>query len=191
MGLRDQEHDVVFTEPIVEKKDCEVEIVDVGLSPWIAKAGEHVGKAFNACKLQLVITDKDIRTETEGAKARTVLDDVFNLEPYPYMKDGEPRWMTIGKVYELEAAFGFEPVYVDASGNKVPPHVSRTGKKYAPKVEGVKRKLNPAFVEAYFDESDSPKVMEWVGKKLRAHVAVRKSEQYGDKNVVKRYLPAE
>ena len=93
-------------------------------------------------------------------------------------------------------------MFVGAEGQPLEPHVTKTGRKVAPKVEGVKRRINPDFFDAYFKpfetEDDGvvvtkllPVVDNWVGKEILADIELEHDEQYGSKNVVKRFKKAE
>ena len=72
-------------------------------------------------------------------------------------------------------------------GNTVEPYVTRSGNKVAPKLEGVARILNPAFFGAYFHQDGTVNPTNWVDKDILVDVGVERSEQFGDKNTVKRY----
>ena len=194
-GWNEESDDVIVTEPIVAKKDCKLEIVAAETTEWKVKeaskggAPGYEGQAFQPMKLTLSITDEDIQTEHEGAKARLVIEHQFNLAKYPYLekKSGTVKWMGRQALYDLEEAFGFEPLFTDAQGQKVEPYLTRSGRKVAPKsVEGAKRKLNPEFIAAYFTAEMVPN-LEWAGKTVYADVDVERSEQFGDKNVIKRF----
>lgn len=193
MGLRDNRDKVEFKEVILDQKKVACEIVDAIPMDWTAKegTGEFAGKKYRAMKLQINITDPSIQTENSDARPKTLIDDVMNLERFPYVskEDGSVQWLRTGKLYQLEKAFGFDPCFEDADGNDLEPYVTRTGNKVAPKVDGVRQKLNPDFVQAYFNEDDSPKTLEWAGKKIRVDIGTRKSEQFGDKNTAKNYHP--
>ena len=61
---------------------------------------------------------------------------------------------------------------------------------FAPKIDGVKRKINPAFFNAYFASDGTPNMSNWDKKVIFADVDVEKSEQFGDKNTIYRYKKA-
>ena len=192
MPWNDQADDVSFPEPIAPKKDCQLEIGAAEGATWTVKeekCPEHAGEQFKALKLTLTITDKEIHTEHEGARPRLTIEHQFNIERYPYLdqKSGEVRWLGRANLYQLEEALGFDPVFVDANNESVEPFLTRNGNKIAPKgVDGVKRKLNAEFTTAYFDTEGNPN-LEWAGKTLHADIDIERSEQFGDRNVVKRY----
>jgi len=143
-------------------------------------------------KLTLQITDREIKTEHEGGRPKLTLEHQFNIVKYPFKdKDtGEVRWMGRTNLHQLEEALGFDPLFVSASGEQVEPYITRNGNKTAPRgVDGVARKLNPEFVSAYFDSDGHPS-LEWAGKIVYAHIGIRKDEQYGDKNIIKRFKKA-
>ena len=187
--FQDQEDDVIFNEPIQAKKDCKIKITFAELTEWKVKdtVTGYEGQQFPAMKLTIMVIDPDVHCEHPDARPR-VIEDQFNLEKYPYLdkKTAEVKWLGRQKVYDLEQALGFEPLFV-VNGERVEPYVTRNGNKVAPKTPGVKRKLNPEFASAYFDGNGIPKVDNWIDKELLADIEVEKSEQYGDKNVIKRY----
>lgn len=188
MGLRDEVRTPDVYEPILEKKDCKVRILGAETKPWKPKVGTGVEKETNAMKLQIEITDEDARCENADAKPSKRIDDYINLEKHPYVgKDGEVAYMGTSKVYQLEQALGFEPVFVDKSGKPVDAHITKTGKKVCP--EGASQKLNADFLEAYFDANDCPVFGAWEGKEIVAHVGMGKaSEEFSAKNEVKKYI---
>jgi hypothetical protein len=90
-------------------------------------------------------------------------------------------------LYELEAALGFDPVF-KVNGVTVEPFITKNGNKVAPKIDGVKRFVNPDFMDNYFDALGNPIMANWEGKVLYADIEVEKSLQFGDKNVIKRFV---
>ena len=190
-----QEQDAVEVfEPIVAKQDCKLEVVSAESVEWTVKATAdggapgYEGQTFGAMKLTLSITDPDIQTEHEGARPRLTLEHQMNLDRYPYLdkKSGAVKWLGRANLYELEEAFGFDPVFTNGDGQLIEPFLTRTGRKVAPKGEGIKRSLAPAFVAAYFTPEGSPN-LEWVGKQVWADVGLEKSEQFGDRNRIVRF----
>lgn len=194
MGWQDEGDDVQFSEPILAKKDCQVRIDAAEATEWkvkeTAKGGApgYEGQAFKALKLTCTITDASVQTEHEGGKPRLTLEHQFNIDRYPYLdkKTGTVKWLGRQALYDLEEAFGFDPIFTTADGQPVDPFITRTGRKVAPKVEGVKRHLNPDFLSAYFTPDGTPN-LEWAGKTVHADIDVERSEQFGDKNVIKRF----
>lgn len=194
MRWQDESDEVVLTECILAKKDCQVEIVAAEPTEWkvkeAAKGGApgHEGEAYKAMKLTLQITDQDIQTEHEGSRPRLTLEHQFNVEKYPYLdkKSGAVKWLGRQNLYDLEEAFGFDPLFTNGDGQPVDAYVTRTGRKVAPKGEGIHRKLNPAFVSAYFTAEGIPN-LEWAGKMVYADIGVEESEQYGNRNRINRF----
>ena len=194
MGWQEESDEVIVTEPIVAKKDCKMQIDAVEPTTWKVKetanggAPGYAGQEFKALKLTATITDENIQTEHEGARPRLTLEHQFNVDKYPYLdrKSGTVRFMGRQNLYDLEEAFGFEPLFTNGEGKPVEAYVTRTGRKVAPKGEGIKRKLNPDFLTAYFTIDGTPN-LEWAGKTVYADIDVERSEQYGDKNVIKRF----
>lgn len=187
---------IIFKEPILEQKDVKAKISFAEPAEWKPKDGvravdnnEEVKASYKACKLTVVLTDDTVRTEHADAVPKALIEDQFNVERYPYVnkKTGQLAWMNRGKLFNLEEAFGFDPCYVDKDGNEVEAYVTRTGNKTAPKVEGVARVLNPAFVSAYFHPDMTVNPDNWLGKDILIDVGVEKSEQFGDKNTITRY----
>lgn len=192
MGFRDDSDAVIITEPILPKKDVPVEILAAESASWTVKdtVPGFAGQQTKAVKLTVKLLDTDVQTEHDGARPRLVFDQTFNIEPHPYInKDGEIAKMGRSLLYSIEEAAGFDPVFVDAEGNEVAPYITRTGSKRAPKQEGVRQKLNPAFADAYFNEDGTP-TLNWAGLKLFADITVQKNEQYGDKNQISRFKKA-
>ena len=194
MSWQQEQDDVVVTEPIVAQRDVKLEIVSAERAEWTVKAaGEggapgHEGEAFKAMKLTLQITDPTVQTEHEGARPRLTLEHQMNLDRYPYLdkKSGGVRWLGRANLYELEEAFGFDPVFTNGEGQPVEPYITRNGRKMAPRGEGIKRSLNPAFTQAYFTPDGNPS-LEWSGRTVYADVAIEKDERYGDRNRIQRF----
>lgn len=188
MGIADETDDIQFREPVLPRKNVKLKVNFAEPMEWVAKeaAGEYCGKSYKAVKLQLIVDDPEARCENEDALPK-MIEDVFNVEKYPYgdKNTGELKWLGRSKLYQLESAFGFDPVFVDAEGNEMEPKVTRTGAKVAPK--GAKRKLNQDFVSAYFLPDGTVTPDNWIDKTVYADVDIERSEQYGDKNKVKRY----
>src|SRR3990167_3185043 len=141
----DDADEVVVREPILEKKDCQVRIDFVEPTIWTVKEEKtpgHGGEAYKAMKMTLTITDPNVQTEHEGARPRLVFEHQMNLDKYPYLskKTGDIAWLGRGQLHDLEEAFGFDPVFVDTTGQPVDAYLTRTGHKVAPKGEGIKRK---------------------------------------------------
>lgn len=194
MGWQDEQDEVIVVEPIVAKKDCQLEITSVEPATWTVKpvsaggAPGYEGQEFKTAKMTLTITDPNIQTEHENARPRLTIEHQFNLDRYPYLekKSGSVKWLGRANLYELEEAFGFDPIFTNGEGQPVEPYLTRTGRKLAPKGEGIKRHLNPAFVSAYFTADGNPN-LEWAGKTLFADIGIQTSDQYGDKNVIQRF----
>ena len=192
-----QERDEIqFREPILAQKDVKAKIAFAEPSEWkpkdaVKEAGD-VEDSYKACKLTVMLTDDSVRTEHSDALPRMNVDDQFNVQKYPYLdkKSGGISWMNRGKLFDLEKAFGFDPCFVDRSGNKVEAFITKTGNKVAPKVDGVARVLNPDFVGAYFHEDMTVNPTNWIDKVILVDVGVESSEQFGDKNVILRYKKA-
>lgn len=180
------EDDVQFSEPILAQKGVKVELRTAEKTVWKNKVD---GNPYDALKLTVLITDDSVRTEHADAKPKLVIDHQFNIVAYPYMdkKTGTIKKLGRANLYQLETAFGFEPVFT-VDGKQVEPYVTKTGNKVAPKTDGVKRVLNPDFYDAYFNADNSPKIENWIGKKLTADIEVEVNEQFGNKNTVARYL---
>src|SRR3990167_629498 len=130
---------VVFKEPILKQDNVRLVVGFAEKVQWKSKAD---GNMYDGCKLTLTIADDSVKVESAEAMMKTTIEDQFNIEPFPYLdkKTGETKTLGRGKLYDLEGALGFEPVFVDASGNEVEARVTRTGNKVAPKIDGVKRK---------------------------------------------------
>lgn len=204
-NILQEKDDVQFSEPIQAQKGVRMGIAFVEKSEWEVKEKSkwtseglqsmqpHVGKKFPAVKVTLQISDDSVATEHEGATPRMTVEDQFNIVrfPYPDKNTGELKWLGRQKLYQLEEAFGFDPVY-EVGGRQVEPFITRTGRKAPPKIDGVQRTLNPDFFNAYFEEDGTPKVDNWIGKTVFADIGLVKSEQFGDKNEIQRYVkPAE
>lgn len=190
-GWADEQDEVQFSEPVMAKKDCKVRIDFAEGVVWTVKAHVpgHEGEAYKALKLAITITDEQVQTEHTDAKPRLTLEHQFNIERYPYLdkKTGAVKWLGRDALYQLEEAFGFEPIFVDAAGNSVEPYIAKTGRKLAPKIEGVKRKLNPDFAAAYFTSEGEVRTDSWIDKEVYADIEIEQSEKFGDKNVIKRF----
>lgn len=190
-SFSEQTDDVQFSEPILAKKDCKIKINFVEPAEWTVKEAVpgHAGEKYKALKVQVQIIDEDISTEHADAQPKRVFDDQFNIEKYPYLdkKTNTVRWLGRQKLYQLEAALGFDPVFVDSEGNQVEPHITKNGNKVAPKISGVKQKANPDFVQAYFDAEGLPIVDNWIDKEITADIELQRSEQYGNRNGISRY----
>src|SRR3990167_599306 len=150
MGIADTTDPIIFSEPILAKKDCKVMIVAAVGSEWTVKEGVPglAGQKTKTVKLTLQITDPNVQTEHEGARPRLTFEQAFNVESHPYwdQKEGEVRKMHRGVLFSLEEALGFEPLFVTTTGQPVDPYITRNGNKVAPKIEGVQRKPNPEFI---------------------------------------------
>ena len=192
-GWQQDQDEVVVTEPIVAKQDCRLEIVSAESAEWTVKehVPEYAGQTFKAMKLTLQITDPNVQTEHEGARPRLTLEHQMNLDRYPYLekKSGWVKWLGRTNLYELEEAFGFDPVFTNGNGEPVEPFITRTGRKVAPKGEGMKRSLNPAFTQAYFTTEGSPN-LEWAGKSVWADIIVQEDERFGARNRIQRFKRA-
>jgi len=184
----EEQDDVQFSEPILAQKGVRLGIQFAEKTVWKNK---HDGQEYDACKLTTIISDDSVKTEHADAKPKMTIEDQFNIVQYPYLdkKSGEMKKLGKTKLYQLEAAFGFDPVF-QVNGKQVEPFVTRNGNKVAPKLEGVKRVLNPDFFDAYFNQDGTPKVDNWVGKTVYADIEVETSEQFGSKNVIARYVKA-
>jgi len=159
MSWQQESDEVVSFGPILPKKGVKLEIVSAESAAWTVKsedkggASGHEGEAYPAMKLTLTITDTNIQTEGEHIKPRTTLEYQTNLARYPYADKKNPgavQWMGRTGLYGLETSLGFDPLYINASGQPVEPFIAKDGRKLAPKGEGIKRQLNPAFMSAFF-----------------------------------------
>jgi hypothetical protein len=199
----EEQEEITFSEPIIAQKAVRCGITFVEKATWevkpkenwtaeqLATMQEFLGKKYDACKLTITISDDTVRTEHEGAKPKLTIEDQFNIEQYPFpdKKTGALKKMGKQKLYELEQAFGFDPIFM-LGNEKVEPHVTKSGAKVAPKIEGVKRVINPDFFNAYFTADGDPVIDNWVGKTIYADIETEKSAQFGDKNVIARYVKA-
>lgn len=204
----EEQDDVSFSEPILAQKQVKCRIDFASKEQWEVKPKKDwsqdaqmlmaklIGTKFDACKLTLTIIDESVKTEHEGAKAKLTIEDQFNIEGYPYFdkKSGQVKKLGRQKLYQLEEALGFDPVF-EVDGEVVEPFITKSGRKVAPKAKGadgqpkeVKRRLNSDFFSAYFDEDGQPIVDNWVDKVIYVDMGVEQSEQYGNKNVVDRYV---
>lgn len=184
----DEQDDVPFSEPILAQKGVKCVIDFAEKTAWKNKVD---GQEYDAVKLVIKIDDDTVRTEHADAKPKLVLEDQFNMVQYPYIdkKTGETKKLGKTKLYQLQSAFGFDPVF-KVGGEVVEPFTTRNGNKVAPKVEGVKQVLNPDFFAAYFDAEGNPNLNNIVGKTIYANIGVETSEQYGSKNVIESYVKA-
>lgn len=188
----DESEDIVFYEPIIAQKGVKMKIQFAESTTWEAKtAGVKNGNKYEAIKLTLLIDDKSVKTESETSKPRLTIEDQFNIVNFPYedKQTGEKKTLGRAKLYQLEEAFGFEPVFKVGS-EVVEPHITKSGKKVAPKLEGVKRVVNPDFFYAYFSTAGDPIVDSWVDKTIYADIKLERSEQFGDRNAIDRYVKA-
>ncbi len=205
----DEQEEIQFSEPILAQKGVRCGITHAEKGEWEVKEkkvwtpeqsetmASLIGNTYDCLKLKLSISDDTIKTASENAKPKTTLEDQFNIVNYPFpdKKTGALKKMGKQKLYELEGAFGFDPVF-KVAGTVVEPFVTKSGAKVAPKIEGVTRSVNPDFFNAYFtvtkDEDGKehaiPITSNWVGKVIYVDVGVEKSEQFGAKNVVDRYV---
>lgn len=194
-----QERDeVLFREPILKQADVKARITFAEPAEWRPKdpvrALAKVEDAYKVAKLTLTLTDiGSVRTEHLDALPKSIIEDQFNVQRYPYAKKdkttGEAAlaWMNRGKLFSLEAAFGFEPVFVDRSGKRVDAFITKAGNKVAPKVDGVAQVLNPDFQAAYFHPDMTVNPTNWIDKDILIDVDVEESDQFGAKNIVTRY----
>lgn len=188
----EEQDDIQFSEPILAQKGVRLGVSFAEKTEWEAKTnGMKNGSKYDACKLTLTISDDSVKTEHADTKPRMTIEDQFNIEAFPYedKKTGKVKKLGRQKLYELEGAFGFDPIFI-ANGEKVEPFITKSGNKVAPKIEGVKRTLNPDFFNAYFDENGAPRMDNWAAKVIYADIEVEKSEKFGDKNVIKKYVKA-
>lgn len=186
----DEGDEIVFSEPILAQKGVKCKIQFVERTEWEAKtAGVKNGTKYDACKVTLMIDDKSVKTEHENSKPRLTIEDQFNIVQFPYedKNTGEKKMLGRTKLYQLEEAFGFEPCFKVGS-EVVVPFVTKTGRKVAPKLDGVKRVINPDFFNAYFSSGGDPIVDSWVDKTIYADIKLEQSEQYGPRNSVDRYV---
>lgn len=191
MSWQDESDEVIITEPILAQKDVKGRIDFVEPETWTVKetVPGHGGEPHPALKLTVTITDDSIKTEHENSRPRLTIEHRFNLDKYPYLdkKSGTVRFMGRQNLYDLEEAFGFEPVFTNGDGQPVDAYVTRNGRKVAPKGEGIHRKPNAQFMEAYFTQDGSPKLDAWINKDIYMDVAIEVSDQFGDKNRITRF----
>jgi hypothetical protein len=183
---------ITFSEPILAQKGVKCKVTGAEWTQWEAKTmGVKNGQKFDALKLSLQIDDSSVKVEHENAKPRLTINDQFNIVGFPYedKNTGEQKMLGRTKLYQLETAFGFEPCF-KVGDAIVEPFVTKAGNKVAPKIEGVKRVLNPDFFNAYFSTAGEPVVGNWVDKVVYADIKLVQSEQYGAKNEIDRYVKA-
>lgn len=199
----EEQDDITFSEPILAQKSVRCGIQFAEKTQWEIKAkkdwtseqsmmmADLIGKKFDATKLTVQISDDSVKTEHSDAKPKLTIEDQFNIEGYPYpdKKTGSVKKLGKQKLYQLEAAFGFEPCF-QVNGQPVEPFVTKSGNKVAPKIEGVKRVVNKDFFDAYFTADGDPVIDNWVGKTVYADIDVEDSAIYGAKNVIGRYVKA-
>ena len=196
-GCREESDEGILREPILAKKDVKLEITAAESTEWTVKeagkggAPRHEGEKYQAMKLTLSITDEDVQTEHEGSRPQLIIEHQFNVARYPYLdkKTGTVKWLGRQNLYDLEEAFGFEPVFTNGNGEPVEAYITRSGRKVAPKIEGVKRQLNKDFTAAYFTSDGNPN-LEWAGKTVYADIGVEESDQFGDRNRIQRFKRA-
>lgn len=186
MSYLTEQDDVQFAEPILAQKCVKLKANFVEAIKWKSKVD---GLEYVAIKLILDIDDNTVKCEHADAKPRLTIVDQFNLSQFPYTdkKTGETKKLGRSKLYQLEEAFGFDPVFM-VNGKKVDPFITKTGAKRAPKIEGVKRTLNPEFMDAYFSGEGTPKMENWSGKTIYANVGVEQNETFGSKNTIQAYV---
>ena len=187
-----EEDDVQFSEPILPQKGVKLKLTFAEKTQWEAKTGgEKNGNKYDAVKLTLEIDDTSVRTEHADARPKKVIEDQFNIVQFPYedKKTGEVKKLGRQKLYDIEGAFGFDPIFL-VDGKRVEPFVSKSGNKLAPKVEGVKRVINPDFFDAYFNGEGAPKLENWSNKTIYADVDLEVSEKFGNRNSIVRYVKA-
>lgn len=183
-----EQDEQVFSEPILAQKGVKLKVNFAEGAKWKSKVD---GKEYEAIKLTLDIDDDSVKCEHADARPKTTIADQFNLAQFPYTdkKTGDVKKLGRSKLYQIEEALGFEPVFL-VNGQKVDAYITKTGSKRAPKIEGVKRTLNPDFMDAYFTGEGIPNMSNWAGKTLYANVGVETSEQYGSKNIIEAYVKA-
>jgi len=200
VDLLDQGDEVQFSEPILPQDNVRCGIVAVKKVEWEIKVKDKwneaqkekmkdlLGKKYKALWLDLKISDDTIQTENEDGKPKLDVSNQFNIEAYPYPDKNTGELKSMGKqaLYQLEEAFGFDPIF-KVNGEIVEPFVTRNNRKVAPKIKGVKRFINPDFFNAYITSDGEPISSNWVGKVIHCKIGVEKSDQYGDKNVVLAY----
>ena len=198
MVWQEEQDDVILTEAVLPQKDVQLRIDVAEPATWTVKAASdggapgHEGEPYPAMKLTLAIADpSSVKTAHENARPRLTIEHQMNLARYPYAdkKTGEVKWLGRQGLYDLEEAFGFDPVFTNGNGQPVEPFITRTGRKVAPKGEGIKRSLNPAFTQAYFTADGNPN-LEWSGKTVYADLDIEESSQFGDRNRITRFKKA-
>lgn len=188
----DESEDIVFAEPILAQKGVKCKITGAEWTQWEAKTmGVKNGQKYDAVKLTVQIDDPSVKTEHENSKPRLTINDQFNIVAFPYedKNTGETKKLGRTKLYQLETAFGFDPCF-KVGDEVVPPFVTKSGNKVAPKIDGVKRVVNPDFFNAYFSTAGEPIVGNWVDKVVYADIKLEQSEQFGPKNSIDRYVKA-
>lgn len=197
----EEEEDIQIIEPIMAQKrvrigvtfaehtEWEVKPKDKWIPEGLVNMQELIGKKYDACKLTLTISDDSVKTEHEGAGFKRTIEHQFNIVkfPYPDKNSGQVKYLGKQNLFQLEAALGFDPVF-KVSGEIVEPYITKNGNKVAPKIDGVKRSINPDFFNAYFNDDGTPNVDAWIGKELYADIGVERSDVYGDKNVISRFV---
>ena len=198
MAWQEEQDDVILTEAVLPQKDVQLRIDVAEPTTWTIKsvanggAPGHEGEPYPAMKLTLAIADpSSVKTAHENARPRLTIEHQMNLARYPYTdkKTGEVKWLGRQSLYDLEEAFGFDPVFTNGEGKAVEPFITRTGRKVAHKGEGIKRSLNPAFTQAYFTTDGNPN-LEWGGKIVYADLDIEESVQFGDRNRITRFKRA-
>lgn len=198
MPMKAERDEVQFREPVLEQKNVKARISFAESTEWRPKEAVRaldstLQDSYKACKLSVILTDDSLRTEHADALPKLVIDDQFNVVKYPYLnkKTGGVSFLSREKLFALESAFGFDPVFVDADGNEVEPFITRNGNKVAPKLPGVARVLNPSFVSSYFNEDMTVNPTNWIDKVILVDVGVETNEQFGNKNTIQRYKKVE
>lgn len=197
MSWQQEQDEVINYGPILPKKGVKLEIGAAISATWKVKeeadggAPGHAGEEYPAMKLTLEIKDEQVQTEGEHIRPRLTIEHQLNLARYPFLskKDGSAQWMGRTGLYGLEESLGFEPVFVNGGGQRVDPFITKAGRKVAPKGDNIKRQLNPDFTQAFFNADGSPN-LEWAGKTVYGDVEVERSEKFGDRNVVTRFVAA-
>lgn len=189
MSVFTTEQDEIQTfEPILAQKQVKLQLGFAESSEWTSKVDKN---KYPAAKFTWGIIDKTVKTEHDDAQPRLTVVDQFNLLrfPYPDKKTGETKYVGRNALYQLEAALGFDPIFMAGDGI-VEPHITKSGNKVAPKGDNVKRVVNPDFFNNYFNEEGVPNMDNWFDKVIYADIGVEHSEQYGSKNIIKRYVKA-
>ena len=198
MGMSDVKEKTKSFGTINPKERCKLKCIGSARHDWKRKdasgnVDESLGKTL-AMKLELQIDDPDIELSEPDTIPGRITDYLISLEKHPGYKNGEPSMSAPNKAFQLEGMLGFEPFYVDDSDTPVPAETTRTGKPKAPK--GSHRKFNPSFIEAYFtkgeDGNEEPKFGVWESAEFYAEIEIEEgSEEYGNKNSIKKYLKKE